>query len=941
QITSAISINAVSNGGLGVQTVSLRGLGAERTLVLLNSRRAGPAGTRGAVASFDLNVLPSSIIKSVEILKDGASSVYGSDAIAGVVNMLTKTETNGLEINGFSSVPLAGGGETYSANAVWGKEFGRGHILIAGDYYKRRELERRDRRHLGCPETYLRRSDGSRADLIDPRTDAYQCAGTVWGHVWSYHAGNLPAQPLTLLQYDYPGDNLGRHIPGLAPASQPGDLIPAAGWYPVGYNGNPTATALVNRYHPFERKSSVEPETSRHTLYADGSFAIADGIELYGEGLFNRRRTSVDSYSQFYIFGYTDLYAAGDADDPFPGWSSSDASGVFVSPTGILDQYDNETRVDYYRAVGGVRGDITPRVRFDIFGQYSQSRGRYRLQQIVNDVITQQTERAFGMGCAGLVTPISNRQCVQMNWVDPRVMAGDLTPAELAYLTDTEVGKTRYRQQFIEASITGEAFDLPAGPLGFAVGAVVRRDSINDRPGHITMAANPAYDPALPTDHADYAPPYVDNGFSNDFSSGHSFGHSISREAFAEVGIPVLRDAPLARSLTLAGAARVTDVKAVRGQDGFRASSKGNWTYKMTANWQVNDWVRLRGTFGTSYRAPALFEQFLAGQVTTARQSGIDPCVMWGDALGDGTITQRTARNCAADGIASDHVGSGIPAQIFTSGGIGELKPETSTARTMSVIFTPRFAALPDTAIDLTIDYFDIRVKGEIQLLDTYSIVYGCYNSDNFPDSPLCDMFERGQDGNPQNIRTISQKYVNVDRQVNRGFDATLRVRHDMGRMGTLSFLGQATLQTRDRINRLGELDDLNGTVGDPKFTADLNLDWKVRKTTLFYGMTIIGKSSSVRNFVKLNGGLCNPTPDAVALYGDHCYSPRTPAVYYHNASITQDVGDRFAITLGVTNMFNTRPPRVSGVNMAGNAPFVSQYDWLGRRMFLSAKARF
>ena len=105
QITAALSSNFVTNGGPGAQTIDLRGLGANRTLVLLNGRRAGPAGTRGGVSSFDLNVLPQSIVKQVDILKTGASSIYGSDAVAGVVNLITKTDFNGLQLDGFANVP--------------------------------------------------------------------------------------------------------------------------------------------------------------------------------------------------------------------------------------------------------------------------------------------------------------------------------------------------------------------------------------------------------------------------------------------------------------------------------------------------------------------------------------------------------------------------------------------------------------------------------------------------------------------------------------------------------------------------------------------------------------------------------------------------------------------------------------------------------------------
>ena len=111
QITSAISSNFVTDGGPGAQTINLRGLGANRTLVLLNGRRAGPAGTRGGVSSFDLNVLPQSIVSRIDILKTGASSIYGSDAVAGVVNLITKTEMDGFQLDANVSVPQQGGGE--------------------------------------------------------------------------------------------------------------------------------------------------------------------------------------------------------------------------------------------------------------------------------------------------------------------------------------------------------------------------------------------------------------------------------------------------------------------------------------------------------------------------------------------------------------------------------------------------------------------------------------------------------------------------------------------------------------------------------------------------------------------------------------------------------------------------------------------------------------
>ncbi|HSG34390.1 MAG TPA: TonB-dependent receptor plug domain-containing protein, partial [Sphingomonadaceae bacterium] len=230
QVTAALSSQYVTNGGQGAQTVSLRGLGAERTLVLLNGRRAGPAGTQGAVSSFDLNVLPQSIVQRVDILKDGASSIYGSDAVAGVVNLITKRDTDGIEVDLFGSGTVHGGGEQYSISATYGKTFDRGHILIAGNFNRQNELERGHRKYLGCPEAYFFTDTTytERADLVDPRTGKIACANgdsdTTWGHIWTYdysyyyspHGSNLPPDPsgsnIYLLQYSYPGDNLGLYL---------------------------------------------------------------------------------------------------------------------------------------------------------------------------------------------------------------------------------------------------------------------------------------------------------------------------------------------------------------------------------------------------------------------------------------------------------------------------------------------------------------------------------------------------------------------------------------------------------------------------------------------------------------------------------------------------------------------------------------------------------
>lgn len=927
QITAAISSNFVTNGGPGAQTIDLRGLGPNRTLVLLNGRRAGPAGTRGGVSSFDLNVLPQSIAESVEILKTGASSVYGSDAVAGVVNIKTKASTNGLELNGTVSAPFGGGGEEYRINAIWGKTFSRGHILIAGDYTKVKELKRGDRGYLACPEAYTFRPDGSRADIIDPRTGNFKCEDLRWGHVWTYNlidnlqldgpggpdsgVNTSPNGETVLMQFQYPGETLG--VPTYGAPSYAGDFGMPAGWFPTGYDT--ASLAIQNAYHPFQADQTLIPETDLYTAFVDASFEVSDSVELFGEFLFNRRETYQNGWRQFWNFGGTDdLYQTIWAQ----GWSGIN----FLSPTAITDQADTSQKVDYYRGVAGARGDLggAGNWRWEVYGQYSRSVGRYRTQQALQDAYD--TGYFQTASCVGTVTPISGKQCVDMRWLDPNFLAGDLTQAEKDFYFEWEEGKTVYTQKTGEATLTGDLFTLPAGPLQVALGATIREDKINDTPGEITRAGN-AW------------------GAS---TSGITAGKGVTKEAFGEINVPVLADKPFFQNLTLSAAARITSVKSTRASDGVSDSDNGNWTYKLGANWALNDTIRFRASYGTSFRAPALFEQFLADETSFPRQVDIDPCVNWAANLAADRITQRIADNCAADGIPNNHPGGGVTATATSRGGLGLLEAETSKAMVVGGVLSPKFGFLPNTTINIAVDYFDIKVKGEITQLGARNIIFGCYDSDDFPNDPLCDLFTRGQTAAPNNINEVRDQFVNIAQQTNRGVDVNVNIRHDLGRLGRLSFTADMTWQTKDTSQLLptSPIEDDNGEVGSPKWVGDFRLSWTNGGTTLFYGMNVIGGTSDVEEYVDRNGDVCITN----ALRGTYCPKLTTPTIFYHNASITQEINDRFEITLGVSNLFNTRPPRVSTLNggtisMIGPVVAASQYGFSGRRGFISVKSKF
>jgi iron complex outermembrane receptor protein len=936
QITAALSSNFVTNGGPGAQTIDLRGLGANRTLVLLNGRRAGPAGTRGAVSSFDLNVLPVSLAQDVQILKTGASSVYGSDAVAGVVNIQTKKDIDGLEIGANVSMPFDSGGEQYRVNAIWGKTFDRGHITIAADYSRTEELARGDRDYLACPEANIFTESGTRADLIDPRTGQYHCEDLRWGHVWTYNLidnmqldgpggpnsgiNTSPNGETVLLQFQYPGETLG--IPSYGTPAYSGDFAAPAGWFPTGYN--PQSTAVQNAYHPFVEEQTIIPETDLFTAYAEGALEISDTVEAFGEFLFNRRKTYQNGWRQFWNFGWTgDIYNTG-AGNAYNYWGDGWAGLNFISPTPITNHADNSQKVDYYRGVGGMRGSFSGQSSWtwEAYSQFSRSVGRYRSEQILQDAYD--TGYFQYASCVGTVTPISGRQCVDIPWADANFLRGELTPEQEGFLFDWEEGKTVYTQLTGEASVAGDLFDLPAGAVGVALGVTVRKDKIADTPGDITLAGN-AW------------------GAS---TSGITAGNSVTKEIFGELRIPVLADRPFFQELTFSAGARLTNVKATRNSDGVSDVDNGNVTYKLGANWAINDWLRFRGSFGTSFRAPALFEQFLADETSFPSQRAIDPCRQWAGELAAGRISQRIADNCAADGIPGNHPATGVSATSVSQGGLGVLDAETSEALVVGGILTPTLP-FAGTRVSIAVDYFDIKVDGEITQLGARNILFGCYGSEDFPTDPLCQLFTRGQAAAPFNINEVFDKFINIADQRSSGIDVAVNIRQDLGSFGTFSLTGDMTWQTRDRTTLLAgstpESD--NGEAGSPEWVGDFRGLWDtpIEGLSLFYGLRVIGATSNEEDFLEDNGG--EPCVQNTVAYGTYCPDLTAPAIFYHNASLTYDF-DRFSITAGVSNIFDTRPPRVSRFNGAqiallGPVIAASQYSFVGRRGFVNLKARF
>lgn len=902
QVTSATSTAFVQNGGTGVQTLSLRGLGANRTLTLLNGRRAGPAGVRGGVSAFDLNVLPLAAIERVEILKDGASSIYGSDAVAGVVNIITRKDDGGT-VEGYIGIPQENGGEETRFSASWGTSGERGRLRITADYHLNKELKYGDRDFLACPEQYIfNPASGERRDVIDPRTGSPSCRDLIWGHVWIYdyqdEGGNVP--PGTKAQFDYDGD-LGNFVPPFAdPDPNNPDLMRTPpGWYPVAYDR--ASDGVTNFDHPFHDETSFVPETERTTLFADGAYNLTDEIELYGEVLLNRRKTTVNGYRQFwgYIYNY-DFFAG----NPLSaGWTGAQ----WLSPTPITDHSDSKIEIDYTRYVAGITGEFTKSWFWDVSFQYTKSDGDYTEDQIYDDSIWDQN--FLSGSCTGMTTSVRGVPCVDIPWLDPNFLAGQVSPEVRDFLFGTETGNTIYKQWSVEGFVSGDLFEWYAGTAGGALGFHYREDEINDTPGEITLAGN---------------------GWGTS-SAGITKGSDTTKALFGEIDLPLLTDKPLVESLVLNASARWTDVDSY-GDD---------TTYKVGLNWQVTDAWRLRASQGTSFRTPALFELFLADQTSFLNQRFIDPCIRWGAALDAGTISQEVADNCAAtvdtplvgnpiypDGLPPDFTGGTITSTIITGGGFGLLEAETSKSNTIGVVWQPQFANL-----SVSLDYFDIEVNDQVDQLGAGGIVGGCYNSEFWPTDPLCDLFDRsGLNGGIDNVR---DSFINVATQTNKGWDFAVKWVTDAWG-GSFEADAQATHQT-EAITALFEdtVRDENGQFGEPEWVARLWLTYERNDWSYFWGMDYIG---SVSNHEHFGGGTFDDTSTyrgeeiRVVLAAD--------SITYHTFSVTKWFDDlNLKAVLGVRNAFDEAPPRVTTLSLgelttAGWSAFYSQYDYYGRTFY-------
>ncbi|MEQ8412701.1 MAG: TonB-dependent receptor [Erythrobacter sp.] len=1015
----------VLDNGPGSQTVNLRGLGADRTLLLVNGRRLAPAGVEGAPANPSINLIPATLVDRYDLLLDGASSVYGADAVAGVGNIILRKDFDGLELQANGNLNEQGAGNDYSVSAAWGFNTDRGFFGIGAEYSYRDEVLLEDRDFLrGCNRHYEIDQDGnilttdlrSRADIlvesggaVDFGTDDCKRAGI---------AGLI--QVPTFYGFLYRADGQGNSgIPGFdddinafgTPVDADGDGILDVNYYERNINGVETDVTFISpqdTYNVFTYGEYTFPGEANITPFFEANYSRIDvSVQNGGSGQFFPWVPATNQFNPCNFVGNPNGVDCSRQDNLFNGLDTF-AGGAFALPEGRLlsvrpvpsirgDRNNVESTLEQYRGVLGVRGDlpfIGSTWTFEVAGVYSRSEGRSsrlgvredRLalalgidptadfngdgvvdndgDGIADDYVSQQNSPllpggpcdAANLANPGLAPPGLSEGCVPVNLFAPSVLdtiPGDLaSQAERDYLFGARTFDTTYEQTLLSGFVTGDLFDLPAGPVGVVVGAEWREDSIDSQPDFV--AANGLF-----------------WGF---FADGGATGSKWLREVFGEMDIPLLAGETLAEELTVNISGRLTDEE-------FYGT---NGTYSIKAGWRPVAPLLFKFSYGTSFRAPNLRENFLRSQSGFGNLA--DPCAVPNvafDPLGGGYQPNQDPRdnatldNCRREGrdptrVGIDQAGNDVDTVAsveIATGGTFDLEPETSRSITTGFAFEESWASGFDFSFNF--NYYDIKLTDSIVEPNPQFIINDCFTRQDETRSPFCDALAFGQ--TPESrflVSGITAGFINFDTESVRGIDLNAVFGYPV-MVGGEEFDLTLAIRANHLIERSSTFIDDTGAVafdedagefGFPSWTgrATFNVRWE---DLLFTWQTrYIGDVEQQAEGIDPLSDAFGFGPDGTdtGFFGDTCLGNGSPGGvvagdgvfcrdvgfaeewFEHTASIRYDA-DSFRIILGVTNIFDNAPPLIDTNEVFGisNTPIGNGYNLDGREFFGQILYRF
>ncbi|MBA3676214.1 MAG: TonB-dependent receptor [Sphingosinicella sp.] len=968
----------------GLNLLDLRGLGTARTLVLVNGRRHVGSDIINNAVSPDVNTFPTALIQRVDIVTGGNSAIYGSDAIAGVVNFVLKRDFEGVEARGQAGISHYGDAGAYFASLTAGQNFGdgRGNVAISAEYARQDQYFGAGRPFIESQDGFLVvdtdiRCTGSNAATCDPNVNATNSdgnpdriffrnirSGTI-SNTGVIQFGSTQAAGLSAAN-NCGTDAVGGRFNCPFIFQQDGTLVPISGAR-VGIG--PAGSFIGGNGEDFRggEEFQLAANLDRYVVNLLGHYTFSDAFELFGEAKYARTDSigAAGTGPGFIVSAGLggDARQAFRIDNPF---LTDQARGVVIQQlnrfgvdlnTGAplttaqraqiaagtfrvrfqesflnLGKRETQIKRETYRAVVGARGTFNDDWTFEASANYGEFKefnfqagalGRQRLLLALDagrDPATGQIRcrsqfdpaarvgSPTATGTAAQIAATLNADVAACVPINP--FGGQFTQQQRDYLLFPSTAEGKITQFVANAFISGdssEQFELPGGPVGFAMGLEWRREKNFFEVDENTRRNLTFFNPT-----STFRAPALD-----------------VKEVFGEIRAPLLKDVPFFHELTLNAAARYALYSGAADATG------GVLAYNAGVEWAPVRDLRLRGNYSRAVRSPNLSELFTAETAGFATIGANDPCAVRNRSAGAST----RAANCAALGVPDsfDFVYPGSLTIRF--GGNPNLRAETSKSLTLGGVLQPRI--LP--GFSLSVDYFDIKVEDVITSVGSLTILQQCVDQPTI-DNPFCALFQRnrgpglGPAGEiPGRVLegSLLQSTLNFASRRARGVDAELTLRRDIPGLGRLDLRGIYT-HTFERSNFENPANPkfenvLLKELGDPADEFAIRANLKTGPVTFGYNLRFIGKQY-LNTFEDYNS--VNDLPPQNADYANVKYYPE---VAYHNFRVGFEVGDANEFYVGVDNAFNKEPP----LGLTGIGAGSGIYDNRGRFYYSGFKARF
>jgi outer membrane receptor protein involved in Fe transport len=730
QLPSFTTSGNASTGGQGTggrATINLHGLGSNRNLVLLDGRRLPVSDINGNV---DINILPDAIIGGVDVITGGASAVYGSDAMSGVVNFRTVRSLEGVRVDLQNSISERGDAYKFSGSLAFGANFGedRGHVVAAFSYATQDPVNGSSRAFFSdkTPSSFI-----GTGTFVPNATNAPNAA-VVQGVFAGYGVTNT-INPLLNLGFN-----------------NNGSLFVQTG--AVNYQGPRGAQgyAIVagNVRMPVGQQIDFMNGLQRKTAFVKADYEVTPGITAYGQFMYVDLTVQTESGGSLTQFGTpttvpvtnpfipanlrTILASRPNATAPFT-WN-----GRYVGLP--YKGWDENFIVQQYLA--GVRGDIAPGWTFDFFTSYDQSKHDQAMKNAVVKTRVQQLLNAADGGaslCAGGFNIFGDAN------------ARALSPACRTYITKTAFSQERLSQTQVQGQINGKLFDLGAGPAQIAFVADYRRNTYTFTPDSDLAAQN----------------------LESVIASAPASGEISVKEAAAQIDIPLLADRAFFRELGIGGAVRISDY-----------STTGSVTsYEGDIRWRPVAPLLIRGSYQRAVRAPNIGELFTPASGTqlvigTPPGSLGDPCDVRSTARTGANATQVAAL-CVAQGVPAAAIGSytfPTTATGQTIAGNRGLSPEKADTFNIGFVLDSPAAGGMFGDFTVSVDYYSIKINNVISTVPGLTVLSKCFNLDGTNPTysntnTYCGLIQR--DGTGQ-IVTVNTPYLNIGGLRTDGIEAQL-----------------------------------------------------------------------------------------------------------------------------------------------------------------------